>query len=63
VTFLVAGPAAIPLVWTHPRYSKSVKITVCLAMIVITAALVFGAGALMKKMLDYYQELSAAPAG
>ena len=39
LALLTLGPLALPMVWTHPKYSKAVKITITVTMIVMTVVL------------------------
>ena len=38
--FFVAGPFGLPLVWKNPRFSRWVKVTLTLVMVLYTLALV-----------------------
>ena len=39
IAFLTVGPLAIPLVWTHRRYSLGVKIALTAGMVAVTVGL------------------------
>ncbi|OFZ84378.1 MAG: hypothetical protein A2603_15990 [Bdellovibrionales bacterium RIFOXYD1_FULL_55_31] len=53
---LAAGPFALPLFWRSPRFSRRTKIWVSVAVLVLTAALVFVSGGLLSGMVDTFQE-------
>ena len=38
--FLVAGPFGLPLVWKHPRFSRTLKIVLTVAVALYTVGLV-----------------------
>lgn len=57
VATAVAGPFALPLLWRNPRYKKSTKIYVSVAVILFTLFLVFVAGAYLDKLLADYNEI------
>ena len=41
LALLTLGPLALPLVWTHPRYSLTVKVVVTIGVIILTIALCY----------------------
>ena len=38
--FFVLGPFGLPLVWKHPRFSRRVKVTLTLVMVLYTLVLI-----------------------
>lgn len=57
VATAVAGPFALPLLWRNPRYKKSTKIWVSVAVVFFTLFLVFVVGAYIDRVLTDYKEI------
>ena len=59
LAFLCVGPIALPLVWMHPSYSRTVKITVTVIVLVISAVLALSLVESVKYISGYYSEINA----
>lgn len=51
------GPFALPLVWTHPRYSKNKKIMLTVVVSVLTMILFYLAYICVVRIVKYYQQI------
>lgn len=60
VLFLCVGPFMLPLVWTHPKYSRVTKLAVTLAALVLTYYLTLAFSHSVQSILGYYRELESA---
>lgn len=54
---LLAGPLALPLVWTHPRYSRTKKTVITVLVLILTYVLVVVMKRSIESMTDYYRIL------
>ena len=57
VAVAVLGPFALPLLWRNPRFQLRTKIVGSLAVLALTALLVWICGDLLKNTMDQYQQL------
>ena len=57
ISFLVAGPFMLPLVWLHPTYSRVKKAVLSLIIIGLTLLLTVGTVAILKPLLARYQQI------
>lgn len=55
VGFFVVGPFIIPLIWFHPRYSKTMKIILISLCIVITIVAFKAVKTALVSINEYYQ--------
>jgi len=58
VSFLFIGPLALPLVWLHPRYTKTSKIIVTVIVGVITALIICLLIKLLPNIFNYYSQMN-----
>lgn len=58
LSFLFVGPLALPLVWVHPTYKKSTKITITVVVCVIFAILVWLLILAIPRIIEYYRQLA-----
>jgi hypothetical protein len=54
LALLTLGPLALPMVWAHPQYSKSVKIVITVTTIVLTIVLLVLCFFSIMKIYHYY---------
>jgi len=54
-SFLCVGPFMLPLVWTHPRFSKKLKIIITVVVVIITYIMAKLLVKSLKTILSYYQ--------
>jgi hypothetical protein len=57
VMIAVVGPFALPMVWKHPRYSRTIKFWTTLGVLALTVALLAATYFLMLWFLDTLQKL------
>lgn len=57
VGFLCVGPFVLPLVWSNPRFSIKVKVTVSIIIIILTYLLTVAFLNSIKALDNYYQSL------
>lgn len=57
ISFLFAGPFALPFVWFHPRYKNTTKITVTVIVGLITALFIFLLAKSIPKIWEHYSQL------
>ncbi|MDD2679956.1 MAG: hypothetical protein PHO03_04080 [Candidatus Omnitrophica bacterium] len=57
VGFLLVGPFVLPLVWSHPRFSKRKKIIISSVVIILSCLLFLAAAYPIKLLNDYYRQI------
>ncbi len=57
--FFVLGPFGLPLVWKHPRFSRKVKITLTVVMILYTVALIDVTVRLARTVTEHFNDFNA----
>ena len=55
VSFLVAGPLMLPLVWFHPKYSLAKKITVTILILLVSYGVYKMLAGSLHSIGEYYQ--------
>ena len=55
ISFLVAGPFMLPLVWFNPRFGRTKKIALSAVIISATLLLLAFTYGSMKKIIEYYK--------
>lgn len=57
IAFLCVGPFMLPLLWWNPNYSRSTKLVITLAVVVITGVLTWSTMSGVEEIMDYYRLL------
>ena len=55
ISFLCVGPFMLPLVWTHPRFNKNLKLIITLVVLIVSFILAMILVETFKIILRYYQ--------
>lgn len=55
ISFLCVGPFMLPLIWANPRFSKQAKITISIAIVILTYFLILMLASSLKSIINYYQ--------
>jgi hypothetical protein len=58
VAFMMLGPLALPLVWTNPRYSLTIKAIVTVGMLVLTILLCYVMVGMYRYLINMIQSLA-----
>src|SRR5947207_56568 len=58
VLFLCVGPFALPALWWNPRFSRTVKLVLTAATLVVSYFLAVSFSHSMKIILDYYKQMN-----
>jgi len=57
VAFLFTGPLALPLVWFHPHYKKSSKITATVIIGGCTILVIYLLTIIVPRLIEHYNQL------
>ncbi len=57
ISLLTLGPLALPMVWTNPRYSLTVKAVVTVGMVVLTIGLCYAMVGMYSYLMNQVQSL------
>lgn len=63
ISFLFVGPLMLPLVWTHPRYSRTKKAVITAVIMILMYAVWRCLSWSVGNIKDYYKVMSDALSG